>query len=235
MKKENFMPGIEPGVIRTFTGNLFNVFEPKPERICIEDIAHALSNICRFAGHTIMFYSVAEHSMRVAELVEPKYKLAALLHDAAEAYLLDIPTPIKHLFPNYRKAEHKLMEMIAEKFGFEYPLHNSVELADKAMLKTEWFEFMDVQKPGWALDHFNARAGFLAAFDAINIAMQSSVAMRQERKVFDILELQKLSVDALHHLAASYDIDITNSRQIIIYGILGAQQQESRKNTTVTI
>lgn len=231
VQTQNFasLPAIEPGIIRTFTGIYINVFNPKPEDICIEDIAHALSNLCRFSGHTVQFYSVAEHSIRVAELVEPQHKLAALLHDASEAYLLDIPTPIKSLFPEYSKAENKLMEVIAEKFGFEYPLPAEVKLADKAMLEFEWFEQMDVQEQYWAWDNQNARAAFLVAFDGINLAIENEKAGYRTQKVFDIIELNKLTVFALLCLASSYGIDINISRQDIIYGILNAQHEESKK------
>lgn len=132
----------KPGVIRTFTGKYIDVFNPKPEDICIEDIAHALSNICRFGGHTFKHYTVAEHSVRVSMIVSERNKLAALLHDASEAYLLDIPTPIKKALPDYYKWEYALMEVIAEKFGFKYPLVNTVMWADELMLEAEWKELM---------------------------------------------------------------------------------------------
>src|SRR5271156_4912831 len=79
--------------IQTFTGKKFYPFNPKPQDIDIRDIAHALSNICRFTGHTKRFYSVAEHSRNVAKLVPAHMKLQALLHDASEAYLCDIARP----------------------------------------------------------------------------------------------------------------------------------------------
>jgi uncharacterized protein len=127
------------GTIRTFSGKLINVFDPKPEGICIEDIAHALSNLCRFGGHTSGFYSVAQHCCLMAKLVSEKpIALATLLHDASEAYLLDISRPIKHLLPQYQEAEHKLMHIIAEKFGFEYPLPAKVTELDNQFLEIEW-------------------------------------------------------------------------------------------------
>lgn len=136
------MPEIEPGVIRTFTGKMINVFEPDPDLICIEDIAHALSNLCRFGGHTRRFYSVAEHSLRVAAIVPEKHKIAGLLHDASEAYLVDLPSPIKYFIPKYQEYEQNLMLAIAEKFGFDYPLHSEVVRADRQLLEVEWGEMM---------------------------------------------------------------------------------------------
>jgi hypothetical protein len=88
--------------IETFTGRFVNVDNPKPETICLEDIAHALSQICRYGGHCKTFYSVAEHAVFVSKRLErqgfPKWlQLAGLHHDDAEAYLGDIPRPIKPL------------------------------------------------------------------------------------------------------------------------------------------
>lgn len=164
----------KPGIIRTFTGIYIDIQDPQPEDICIEDIAHALSNLCRFGGHTMRFYSVAEHCLRTVELVEPKHKLAALLHDASEAYLIDMPSPIKQLLPDYCKIESWLLEVIAEKFGFEYPLPKEVKLADKDMLETEWLELMDVKLRYLPYDPLHARAAFLAAFDGITISMEKT-------------------------------------------------------------
>lgn len=127
-----------PGEIGTFTGKLINVFNPDPELICIKDIAHALSQQCRFGGHTSQFYSVAEHSIYCSSTVTKKHKLAALLHDASEAYLVDLPSPVKIMMPEYIDAEDRIMKVIAEKFGFEYPLSDEVKRADKKWLNHEW-------------------------------------------------------------------------------------------------
>lgn len=108
--------------IRTFTGKYMNVFEPTEDMICIEDVAHALSNQCRFGGHLPKFYSVAQHSLMCCEMATPERKLEALLHDASEAYLLDVPKPIKQRLSNYKEIEDNLMRLIAKKFGFQYPL-----------------------------------------------------------------------------------------------------------------
>lgn len=127
--------------IRTFTGKYVDVFNPDPEMICIEDIAHALSYTPRFGGHLKYFYPVAMHSIYCAEIVETD-KLGALLHDASEAYLTDMPRPIKSQMPQYKEIENNLMDVIAEKFGFTYPLSDEVKAADEQALKYEWVEFM---------------------------------------------------------------------------------------------
>jgi 5'-deoxynucleotidase YfbR-like HD superfamily hydrolase len=106
--------------IQTYTGKKFFPLDPDPEQICIEDIAHALSMQCRYAGHTNSFYSVAQHSVLLSrEFGFLDYRLAALLHDASEAYLTDIPRPLKHLsaFAFYRIAEERLQMMIFAKYG----------------------------------------------------------------------------------------------------------------------
>jgi hypothetical protein len=158
-----------PGVIRTFTGIFIDVTNPRPQDICIEDIAHALSNLCRFNGHTLKFYSVAEHSLLVSQMVPEKHRLAALLHDASEAYLADVPSPVKQLLPRYYEIEYKLMEVIAGKFGFEYPLHEHICDADTAILEAEWELMMTgtagVHKPK---EPVAARLEFLLAFDLYN-------------------------------------------------------------------
>ncbi len=131
-----------PDSIRTVSGLYVNVFEPTPEMICIEDIAHALSHQCRFSGHLQEFYSVAQHSVMVASLVSDENKFDALMHDASEAYLLDIPTPIKAKLEHYKDLEHKLMKVIADKFGFKFPFDAEVKKADAEMLQIEWHSLM---------------------------------------------------------------------------------------------
>lgn len=131
-----------PNCIRTNSGIYMNVFEPTIEMINIEDIAHSLSNQCRFAGHLPKFYSVAQHSILCSSLVDKRDKLEALLHDASEAYIIDIPTPIKAGLTNYKEIEDKLMRLIAQKFNFNYPLGDAVKKVDKKMLHFEWDHLM---------------------------------------------------------------------------------------------
>lgn len=84
----------------------------------IEDIAHGLSNLCRFAGHTRSFYSVAQHSCYVSDFCPGGFKLWGLLHDATEAYLVDLPRPVKFAVGSaYTDLEHRCMEVIALQFG----------------------------------------------------------------------------------------------------------------------
>lgn len=134
--------------ICTHTGKLFTPFDPVAADICIEDIAHTLSNICRFGGHTSDFYSVAQHSYEVSYVCDPADALAGLLHDASEAYLLDIPTPLKPLLGGYLDAEKRLQDMIYGKYGLSHTMPVSVIAADRAMLDRERAYLMPVI-PEW--------------------------------------------------------------------------------------
>lgn len=103
--------------IETRTGKRVSVQNPQPDQFDIKDIAYALSNTCRFNGHSAGFYSVAEHSVAVAVRLPANLRLAGLLHDATEAYLGDIPSPIKQFLPDYVALESKFESAIAEKFA----------------------------------------------------------------------------------------------------------------------
>jgi hypothetical protein len=127
------------GYIGTFSGIHFWPLLPNPDDIVIEDIAHALAHQCRFGGHASKFYSVAEHSVHVSELCLPEHALWGLLHDASEAYLVDLPRPLKQLpeFAPYREAERRLQRAVAVRFGLPPYQPASVTEADDTML---WIE-----------------------------------------------------------------------------------------------
>lgn len=136
--------------IATYSGRPFFPMAPRVEDVRIADIAHALANLCRFAGHTRSFYSVAQHSVLVSRLCDPADALWGLLHDASEAYLCDIVSPVKHTagLDGYRHIERQLQEVIAQAFGL--PLHepHSVKAADRVLLKTEQRDLMPMPD-GW--------------------------------------------------------------------------------------
>lgn len=131
-----------PNSIRTYSGLYFNVVEPSIEMISIEDIAHSLAYQCRFGGHIPKFYSVAQHSIECSYEASKEKKLEALLHDASEAYLLDIPKPIKVNLPDYVKLEETVMGLISEKFGIGHPICEEVKEIDRRMLEYEWETIM---------------------------------------------------------------------------------------------
>lgn len=129
-----------PDSIITFTGRVVRPLSPDPETICIEDIAHALSNQCRFTGHTRQFYSVAQHSVMVSWMVYRADGLHGLLHDASEAYLSDLARPLKYtngLGDVYREAEKKLQQAIWDKFCRGWKESIFVKMADDVMLVRE--------------------------------------------------------------------------------------------------
>lgn len=105
------------GWMQTFTGRQFFPTAPRGEDLAIEDIAHALSLICRYGGHVHRFYSVAEHCVHLSYAVEPEHALWALMHDSTEAYVGDMVRPLKQSMPAYRQVEDHLMTVIAEHFG----------------------------------------------------------------------------------------------------------------------
>lgn len=138
-------------VIRTFTGKWINVFDPDPESIDIRDVAHALSFQCRFGGHLKQFYSVAQHSIWCFEeakrrKLNRRIQLSALMHDASEAFLVDVPRPIKLKLPEYKVVEDELMVVIAEKYDFDWPLPKSIKDIDRDALQIEW-DFLKVGIP----------------------------------------------------------------------------------------
>lgn len=159
-----------PGCIRTTLGYYVNPCKPDASVISIGDIAHALSMQPRFGGHLPVFYSVAQHCVLTCEGVTDEHKLAALLHDASEAYLIDVPRPVKDQLPNYKEIESGLMAVIAGKFGFQWPLHDVIKQADEYMLRREWECLMlqgDVWEPiiPWSQDL--AKGRFLDMYHSI--------------------------------------------------------------------
>lgn len=128
-----------PGCIRTYTGKYISPIDILPEQVDLIDIAHALSMQCRFGGHTKEFFSVAQHCVFVSRrFADKKLNLAGLLHDAAEAYIIDLPKPIKELLPDYNKMEERVMWAVAEHFGLSKSHFDAVKHADKEALEYEW-------------------------------------------------------------------------------------------------
>lgn len=130
----------EEAWIQTYTGKKYPLLNPKPEDICVEDIAHALSNVCRFSGHCREFYSVAQHSVLCSFWIHKSgFEFEALMHDSSEAYLTDISRPLKYssAMVGYRELEAKTEKVLAEKFGIPYPKSELVKKVDDRMLSTE--------------------------------------------------------------------------------------------------
>lgn len=123
--------------IQTFTGRQFWPLDPRPEDVAVEDIAHALSMLCRFGGHTRFHYSVAHHSMLLSRAVPEELAPWALLHDASEAYLVDVPRPIKAALEGYAAIEQTLLRIIAERFELPWPVPPELAVYDHRILMNE--------------------------------------------------------------------------------------------------
>src|SRR5574342_837580 len=135
------------GSITTYTGRRIWPLAPNSDDINLLDICHALSQQCRFTGHTREFYSVAEHSCRVHDIVSDEHKLGAILHDSSEYALMDLARPVKEQkeMSLFREAEDRLMYYIAIKYGFSYPLPEEIKWADKILLVTEYRDLMPTE------------------------------------------------------------------------------------------
>ena len=136
--------------VSTYLGNRFYPLVPCIDHVVIEDIAHGLAYQCRFNGQTHEFYSVAQHSLIVASLVPTDLRLAALLHDAAEAYLGDMVKPLKVLLPAFGAIEDQVSAIIAAAFGIDFSDYGPIKRADLIALATEKRDLMPHSAERWA-------------------------------------------------------------------------------------
>ena len=140
---------------QTFTGKKFYLENPRVEDVCIEDIAHALSMICRFGGHVKKFYSVAEHCVHASIIAkDPPLNFFALLHDAPEAYSGDIASPIKRVFPEIKGFENRIAEAVNKRFGLVWhpEIHRQIKEIDTRLLITERNQIMSESPEPWFCD-----------------------------------------------------------------------------------
>lgn len=156
-KANGFTTGVdsykkEEDWIQTYSGRRFNPIKPYPNSIVIQDIAHALSMQCRFSGHVKRFYSVAQHSVGVSYLCNKEDALWGLLHDASEAYLVDIPSPLKRTgnFEAYRDLEKNMQAAICTRFELSQQEPPSVKDADRMLLAMEARDLMSPLHPDWS-------------------------------------------------------------------------------------
>ncbi len=136
--------------IQTYTGKKFDLADPQPDMVCIEDISHALSHLCRYTGHSRAFYSVAQHSILVASHLPREIALQGLLHDATEAYVGDVSWPLKQLLPEYKVIEQRVWRVIADKFGLPEELDPRVKEMDGILLMAEKRELLGEAPEPWA-------------------------------------------------------------------------------------
>lgn len=196
------IPRTEDTFIRTFTGRRFWPLDPRADEIFVEDVAHHLSLECRFTGATYCQYSVADHSLRVSKLAERivmgesrnvtlarEVALWGLLHDASEAYLRDLPKPLKYapgLGTIYREVERMVMDEVVVRFDLIPHEPAVVKEADTILLNTEKRDLMTgcQERPGVArlpetifpLDHQRAEVEFLRRFEALTTARKAERA-----------------------------------------------------------
>ncbi|MCF5056757.1 phosphohydrolase [Pseudomonas proteolytica] len=135
--------------ILTQSGQQFDLLRPTASMIKPVDIAHALSRLCRFNGHTQAHYSVAQHSLIVASLVPAEHQLVALLHDATEAYIGDMTRPLKAVLPEYQYVEHQIWLAVCDRFDIQPDLPACVKQADMVALATERRDLMPEHPGVW--------------------------------------------------------------------------------------
>lgn len=170
------MPALQSGIIRTITGKRFNLFEPTPDMIDIQDIATGLANKGHFSGFSPKYFSIAEHSIMVCDeyslwhdSAPDSYKLLALLHDASEAYIGDMVKPLKIHMPEFVAVENRIMEVIAERFGLELSRKHLIKPTDLLVQDIEYNAFFHggqiaMNQTVSYLDPERAKAVFLDRF-----------------------------------------------------------------------
>ena len=137
-------------MIRTYSGLMFDLKDFNGDMITIPDIAHALSNSCRFNGHCHRFYSIAEHCVRASFLSSERAALHVLLHDASEAYMGDVVSPLKAMMPWYKEKEDALLDIIFKKYcriEIDSEILHEVKTIDKEICEIEFVEL-------WGSDRF---------------------------------------------------------------------------------
>lgn len=162
---------VRSGIISTFSGLYLDTRNPQPESISIYDIAHQLSMQPRYGGRLRQDYTVAQHCIECCLCADDEEKFPALMHDASEAYLCDIPSPIKSEMPQYKAIEDRLMRAIAAKYGFEYPMSPNIKEVDKYMLELEWSSLVKLYRPYRikVMSKQEAKAKFLVLFNILAV------------------------------------------------------------------
>lgn len=135
--------------IQTYTGKKFHFLNPSPDEIDIEDIAYALAHTTRWGGHCSPPITVAQHCVLVSRLLRNRYmspmvQMQGLLHDAAEAYIPDIPSPFKPFFPDVVKIDAMIEQAICQKFGVTFPFDPMVKTMD---IESYRWEYRDLMRP----------------------------------------------------------------------------------------
>jgi hypothetical protein len=137
--------------ILTYSGRHYDFLDPRPEDIHVIDIAHGLANAGRFAGHTRSFYPIAQHSVMGSHIVPKAFAFEFLMHDAHEAYVTDIPAPLKMLLPDYQAVEDRSAGTLRARYGLPLTMSPEVKHADLVMLATERRDLMPADPMLWPI------------------------------------------------------------------------------------
>ena len=133
------------------SGKMFDFLDPHGSDFDIEDVAHGLAHVCRYAGQCRDFYSVAEHSLLVCDMVKD-YAYEALLHDAAEAFIGDVTRPLKQLMPEFKRIEADVEDAVIDRFKMRRDYRKAVKMADLSVLAAEQLQIMAPGCADWALE-----------------------------------------------------------------------------------
>jgi hypothetical protein len=200
--------GSRTGWMETYTGVRFFPLEPRAADVRSVDIAHSLSNQCRYAGHSRFNYSVAQHSVLLCDWVlrngnpaDPHetmlggYAFTALMHDCAEAYLCDLPRPIKYRSPEFLKMEAELERVVFPVFNLEYPIPPWMKAIDSRIVVDEREQVTSRSGHEWSTDGLKplgirirrwsnrkAERKFLQRFHYLHNGMSSFAAWRAARR-----------------------------------------------------
>lgn len=159
-------------IITLHSGASFDLLDPWNSDFSLEDIAHGLAHVCRYAGQCSGFYSVAEHSLLVCDTV-PEFQLEALMHDAAEAFLGDVTRPLKHLLPEYKTIEANVQSAIFDRLGIDSTRMSYLKSTDLSVLAAEQAQIMPAGTNAWAASASIVPANITVRFLAPHIAKQS--------------------------------------------------------------
>lgn len=156
--------------MRLISGKTFNLNDYWDNDFNIKDIAYALSKQCRWGGHTMTWFSIAEHSVRVALRVKdwPKH---ALLHDASEYIYPDLPSPLAIKVPGYVKESKELQRAINKHFGLNYLMPEEVHQADLEIREWEFHNYVIKRNQGWSSDY--ARGMFFIMAQRVGIRISA--------------------------------------------------------------
>lgn len=169
---------MKKSVMQTYSGKLVDLARFSHLDVRLVDIAHSLSLLNRFTGHSTSPYSVAQHSVHVSRLLPEDLALWGLLHDASEAYLGDVATPLKGMLPCYQQMEELVQRAIARAFGLRWPMPGDVKVADRRALAAEKAELFSVSHDwelgdiepapiGVPLPWYEAESAFVSRFKEI--------------------------------------------------------------------